>query len=91
MNIYFKGTTAANIIFNTGTGVVPTITPSYTELTGCSLNYYPTNEGERAFYEFTLTLTSATTALLDDYSILVTFPLNYDDNLGPYNLTISSD
>lgn len=85
MTIFYKGAT----IFNTGTGEKPTITPSYTALSSCSLDYYPLNEGERAFYEFTMKFTTVTD-LLDDYSILITFPLNYDDYLGPYDLIITS-
>lgn len=70
ITIYFKGTTASDIIFTTASGTVPTISATYTSLASSSLSYYPINEGERAFYEFTIEF-STVTALLADYSILV--------------------
>ncbi|KAL4499018.1 hypothetical protein ABPG72_016920 [Tetrahymena utriculariae] len=77
------------IIFSTGTSVKPAISSDAILLASSSLNYYPQNEGERAYYEFTIQF-STVTQLQYTQSILVYFPLNYDDNLGPYQLIITS-
>ncbi|KAL4482744.1 hypothetical protein ABPG73_021404 [Tetrahymena malaccensis] len=85
MQINYKST----LVFSTGTQVQPVISSAALPLASSSLNYYPQNEGERAYYEFTIQF-STVTALQSTQSILVYFPLNYDDNLGPYQLIITS-
>ncbi|EAS00909.2 transmembrane protein, putative (macronuclear) [Tetrahymena thermophila SB210] len=86
LQINYKST----LVFSTGTSVSPTISTKALPLASSSLNYYPQNEGERAYYEFTIQF-STVTAISSTQSILVYFPLNYDNNLGPYKLIITSE
>ncbi|EGR28803.1 hypothetical protein IMG5_168390 [Ichthyophthirius multifiliis] len=90
IKIYYKGNTATDVIYSNSNNKSTTIEANTVNMQSSLMNFYPQNEGERASYEFTLKFTSAINQVLKGQFLFISFPSNYDVNLGPYKLIVTS-